>query len=175
MKRSKKSVVTLIMAVMMIAAMAVSAFAEVGTKIAITNNNSGNTFSIYKVMSAEKVGVDNKGADLYAYTVESVFADFFKDGANGYTLNEQNQIMKGNAIVVGDTRATNSNSTDAAELAAALAKFAREKNIAATAETSDKNGVDQLALGYYLVAQTATGKKDDGEVALLCQCSCHLT
>ena len=49
MKRSKKSVVTLIMAVMMIAAMAVSAFAEVGTKIAITNNNSGNTFSIYKV------------------------------------------------------------------------------------------------------------------------------
>ena len=47
MKRSRKSVVTIILAVMMIAAMAVSAFAEAGTKIAITNNESGNTFSIY--------------------------------------------------------------------------------------------------------------------------------
>ena len=116
--------VSLILAVMMIAAMAVSALA--GT-IQISNNTSGNTFSVYKVMSAVEAGEDNDGNKLYTFTVEDAFKGFFENNAAGYGLNAQNEITLNGTVLTGDARTTNTNDSDAARLATALAKYAREK------------------------------------------------
>lgn len=174
MKRSKKSVVTIILAVMMIAAMAVSAFAAAGTKIAITNNDvSNNTYSIYKVMSAKEAG-QNGNDKVYAYKVTDEFKDFFGDtNYGGYKLNDENAILKSDGTLIptdgryvsDDTKGANNNSSAVANLAAALAKYARDKKLTPIATTSDEKAVDVGGVGYYLVAQTATGKADDKEVA----------
>lgn len=168
MKRSKKSVVTLILAVMMIAAMAVSAFAEEAAKanIKITNPNA-NEFSVYQVMKATQQGTDKEGNPLYVFEVVKGFEEFF-DG-NPYKLNEVNEIMvkdkDGNyAVLASDSRWSNDNTTAAASLATALAAFAQSKSIAATKITdSDDHAFD---LGYYVIAQTGNGANDEtAEVA----------
>ena len=162
MKRSRKSLVSLILAVMMIAAMAVSALA--GT-IQISNNTSGNTFSVYKVMSAVEAGEDNDRNKLYTFTVEDAFKGFFENNAAGYGLNAQNEITLNGTVLTGDARTTNTNDSDAARLATALAKYAREKTIAATATITDTTATSDLGLGFFVVAQTASADKEDKEVA----------
>ncbi len=165
MKRSnRKSALTLILAVMMIAAMAVSAFANT---IQITNNDSGNTFSVYQVMTAEVAGTDNDGNTLYTYTVNDAFKGFFAENGNdgGFGLNNQNEITLNGEVLVGDGRTTNDNTTNAAKLATALARYAAANDIDATTTILDTTVTDDLANGFYVVAQTASADVVDKEVA----------
>lgn len=164
MKRSKKSVVTLILAVMMIAAMAVSAFADNHT-ITISNNKDGNVFTIYKVMEGTAApGNDNQ--TLYTYTVVNPFGNFFADNDYGFTLNNQNEILRNGTVVAGTGFDNKLDTTsDRAILASALANFAKANDVAGVATVSNANASEGLASGYYLVVQTASANVNDKEVA----------
>lgn len=160
MKKMAKTVVSVLLAVIMTMAMTVCAFAEEGetNKLSVSNAN-GNTYSVYQIMTATKIG-DN----LYSYSLNDAFRGFFKDGANGYTITENNEIQKDGTNVTGDARWTNTNSSDTAVLASALEKYAVVNGIAATTTLTDSSEVS-LPAGYYVVAETASSDKDQTEVA----------
>lgn len=159
MKTRIKKLFVLLLSVVMVFVTAISVFAandsETATittanlNITKSENAPNATFKAYRVMSAKQIG-DN----LFAYTVEDGFKEFFKDGKNGYTLNADNEILKDGTVITGDGRWTNTNSTVAAALAAKLEAYAKESKIA----TIDVPA-DNLPIGYYVVSETATSDK----------------
>ncbi|MGN0254611.1 MAG: isopeptide-forming domain-containing fimbrial protein [Chordicoccus sp.] len=162
MKKMAKTVMTVLLAAVMMLAMTVCAFADdtASHNISVKNNTNGNTYSVYQIMTATKIG-DN----LYSYTLNSAFEGFFKDGANGYKLTENNEIQtSAGTAVTGDSRWLNTNTTEAARLAAALEKYALAKGITAAGTLKDTSA-QSFADGYYVVAETASGTTDQTEVA----------
>ena len=155
-----RTVVTVLLAVVMTMAMTVFAFAEGSetNKLSVSNAN-GNTYSVYQIMTGTKIG-----DKLYSYSLNPDFEGFFKDGANGYTITENNEIQKDGVNVTGDARWANTNTSDTAALASALEKYAVENGIAAMATLTDSSEVP-LPAGYYVVAETASGTADQEEVA----------
>ncbi len=154
MKTTKK-VFALLLSVVMVLTMALTAFAadtEGEAKLTIKNPNEGAVYTAYKVMNATAVGEDNDRNTVYTYTVCEGFENFFKDGAYGYTLNSDNEILK-DGVVIATDGFENTNSTDAAALAAALEKYAIAKGIKGT--DIPESGLD-TEKGYYVVAETAT-------------------
>ncbi|ACV23440.1 Predicted outer membrane protein [Slackia heliotrinireducens] len=153
MQMTKKMIAGVVVALTMALCLAATAFAATTQDMSITNAKDGSTYKAFQVMTAEQVGTDNDGKALYAYTVSDDFAGFFKDGANGYTLDDQNQILKDGKVVAGDDRWTNTNATDAAALASALEKYAVAKGIKGTAVSS---AAAALPEGFYVVAETVS-------------------
>ncbi len=168
MKRLKRAASIIIALTMMVILTAGTAFAaETGEPaasktqtISVTNNDKGNTFSVYQVMTAEEAGMADDGTTmLYKYTLNPAFENFFKEGANGYTLTSNNEIKKEGADVASDGRWTNTNSTEAAALAAALEKYAIANSIAPV-DTLKDTSAKSFPIGYYLVAETESAKED---------------
>ena len=153
MKTTKK-VFALLLSVVMVLTMALTAFAadDSNAKLTITNRNNGATYVAYKVMNVEVAGKDNDKNLVYTYEVCPEFSGFFKDEANGYTLNSDNEILK-NGVVIATDGFKNTNSTAAAALAAALEKYAIAQEIKGT--EIPESGLD-TEKGYYVVAETAT-------------------
>ena len=160
MKSTTKKMFAFLLSVIMVLAMTVTAFAaDEGTgttkrttanlNITRSENAPNATFKAYKVMSAKQVG-----EDLFTYTVEDAFKPFFENGANGYTLNGDNEILKDGKAVTGDGEWTNTNNTTAADLAAKLEKFAIQAGI-----TAMNVPANDLPIGYYVVSETATADK----------------
>ncbi len=158
MKRNMKSVITVLLALVMTLCMAQSAFAA---KITVNERVSeANTYTIYKVMSATEGETGRENEKAYTYKVTDEFADFFKDGANGYVLDADNVIYKGSVaeanVVADNGRDNNTNSGEAAALSRALEKYALENNIAGTTVASNVPPSDDLGIGFFLVCETAS-------------------
>ena len=154
MKTTKK-VFALLLSVVMVLTMALTAFAadtEGEAKLTIKNPNDGAVYTAYKVMNATAVGEDNEGNTVYTYTVCDGFADFFEDGAYGYTLNSDNEILKEGEVIASDGF-TNTNASEAAALATALEKYAIAQKIEGTKISESGLATEK---GYYVVAETAT-------------------
>lgn len=143
MKKAMKKLMAALLAVAMVCAMAIPAFAAGGTttgSITIDNAVKGETYTIYKMFDLNSY---DPTAGTYSYTVVSAWEDFFKDGAAGNSY-----------ITLENGHPTWVKGAQAADFAKAALAYATEKNITATKkETATSNTVSftGLDLGYYLV------------------------
>lgn len=156
MKAVTKKIFALLLSAIMLMATGISAFADTGNSTTVNlkiDNKSGATYTAYKVMSSRVSGTDKDGNSVYTYTVESAFAGFFKDGENGYTLDNDNVIMKDGKAITSDGTSANTNQTEAARLANALKNYALANGITGT--VIGDSGLD-TGIGYYVIAETAT-------------------
>lgn len=145
MKKAMKKLMAALLAVVMVCAMAIPAWAAGGTtagtgSITIDKAVSGETYTIYKMFDLNSY---DPTAGTYSYTVVSAWEDFFKDGAAGNSY-----------ITLENGHPTWVKGAQAADFAKAALAYATEKNITATKkETATSNTVSftGLDLGYYLV------------------------
>lgn len=145
MKKAMKKLMAALLAVAMVCAMAIPAWAAGGTtagtgSITIDKAVSGETYTIYKMFDLNRY---DPTAGTYSYTVVSAWEDFFKDGAAGNSY-----------ITLENGHPTWVKGAQAADFAKAALAYATEKNITATKkETATSNTVSftGLDLGYYLV------------------------
>lgn len=153
MKKTMKKLFVLLLSAIMVMAMGVTAFAAgEATEGKLTiNENEGNTYTAYQIMTSTVAGYDAEKNPLYEYTLNANFTDFFGEGSQ-YTLDAQNQILKGSTIVLGDGIGTNTNMTEASKLANALEQFALAHKITGT-DVSSAAGAT-LAIGYYVIVET---------------------
>lgn len=149
MKKAMKKLMAALLAVAMVCAMAIPAFAETGssptTKGSITIDNAvvNENYTIYKMFDLKSFDTE---AGTYSYTVVSAWEDFFKDGATG---NSYITLENGHPTWVGLKDAETYK-----QFAKAALDYATQKPITATKTvTASSNTVkfDDLALGYYLV------------------------
>ena len=146
MKKAIKKLMAALLAVAMLCAMAVPAFAASASndgKIIINNAVNGQTYDAYRIFDLESFVADK----AYSYTLSSKWADAGFATSTAFTtyFELDNGYVK--------ARDTLSDSTAATFAKAALA-FAQENDIAADAtKTASSTTVtlDKLALGYYLV------------------------
>ena len=144
MKRFKK-LAGLMLALVMVLAMALPAFAE-GETGSITINDAvvGQTYTVYQILDLESY---NASANAYAYKATTAWNTFINSDA-----------IKGTYVEV-DTQGyvTWKTGADAAAFAKAAQKYAKDNSIAnqgsvtATTTTVSFTGLD---LGYYLVDTT---------------------
>ena len=147
MKKTFKKLFAALLAAALVLAMAVPAFAETNAtkgSITIDGTVSGETYTIYRMFKLDSY---NAESNIYSYTVESAWENFFKTGAgrNYITLDGQNHPTW--------TAADENDSTTVAAFAKAALDWAKVKGITGTAETATGDTVtfSNLDLGYYLV------------------------
>lgn len=147
MKKANKFF-SVVLAIVLVLAMAIPAFAaETGT-IEITKAVSGHTYTVYKMLDFTAAGEGG------VYTVADGWLDFFNGAtaANYFTVTEQTSDGKTSNIVTLKSGAE----VDAALAQAAIA-YAEENNIKADASTTastDTVTFSGLDLGYYAVDTT---------------------
>ena len=155
MKHIKRTL-ALLLAVVLVLALSVCAFAAENYSITVTNTNdavsiNGKTYNAYKIFDATYSG------DHVAYTVSKEFSDFSYAGKTGDAL-----------IAYVGTLTANSEELDA--FAKAALTYASEHTIApaGTATASGESATINLtAPGYYLVTGTATAP-DNQTVTAAC-------
>ncbi len=137
MKKTSK-LFSVVLAIALVFAMAIPAFAaETGT-ITISNAVSGETYSAYQMLTFTPVdGADNVGI----YKIADGWADFFSgDGAIYFDVTES------------DGAATLKEEADLTALAAAAIAYAADKEATAEAEAESATVVlSNIPLGYYVV------------------------
>lgn len=148
-----KKLMAALLAVAMVCAMAIPAFAASGssstTRGSITINSAvaGEDYTIYKMFKLNSFDTNaNDGAGTYSYTVVSAWEDFFKDSAAG---NSYITLENGHPTWVGAE-----NADTYKQFAKAALAYANQNGISATkTEKANSNTVkfDNLDLGYYLV------------------------
>lgn len=143
MKKTSK-IFSVVLALVLVFAMAIPAFAAGTGTITIDNALSGAKYNIYKILDFAPVeGSTTQGR----YTVVTEWADFLAGAGAAY--------LKTNAET--GTIEWNGEETDArkAELAKAAVAYAKEKGIAATATKTAANDGDvtftDVPLGYYAI------------------------
>ena len=145
-----KKLMAALLAVAMVCAMAIPAFADKGNNkdnkgsITIGNAVVGEDYTIYKMFDLNSFDTGaNDGAGTYSYTVVDAWKDFFKTDAAGSSY-----------IKLENGHPTWIEGKDAAEFAKAALDYATKHSITATAKdtaTSTTVKFDNLDLGYYLV------------------------
>ena len=146
---------TAAMVVAFVLGMSTAVFAA---KVTINDGESSHsTYNAYKVMEATSNSTGDGDKVVYTYTVTDEFKAFFENGANGYTLNKDNEICKDGTAITSDGH-VNTNATDAAALASALEKYALEKGISPTT-TITANQEKTLDNGLYVVVEKAEANK----------------
>lgn len=150
MKRTKKFA-SLLLALVMVFAMSVTAFAAGTNTITVKNAVSGQKYELYKVLDLSV----NENKTAYSYTVNSTWADFFKI-PNG----------KGLTYVSIDTLGyvTWKEGADVAAFAKDAEAFAKDLTALNTI-TANKDGditFSDLEAGYYLVTSTLGTKATVG-------------
>lgn len=157
MKNKMKKMVALLAAVVMVLTMNMSVFAaNEPTEGNLKVNNNDNTYTAYQVMTSTVSGYDADENPMYTYTVTEAFKGFFENGV--YSLDSDNQILKDGVVVAGDGLNTNTNTSEASKLAAALSAYARANNITGVELPAD------TSIGYYVIAETKS-KSNTGRVA----------
>lgn len=148
MKKTFKKLMAALLAVALLCAMAVPAFAATGNKndnrgsITINPAAVGETYDIYQMFVLDQFDTEKQE---YTYTVNSNWANFFAKGADGaeyIKLNNNHPIW------------INSNSDDVGEFAKKAMAWATKNNVKpAASKKADSTTVkfDDLQLGYYLV------------------------
>lgn len=140
-----KKLMAALLAVAMVCAMAIPAFAAEGAgaprtgSITINGAIAGQTYNIYRILDLEA----NEGFTAYKYTINDVWAGFVNGHTDVFTV--KNDIVT-------------STVTDAAkiqDLANAAGKYAEDHNLTADGTATAANPtVSNLPLGYYLVVST---------------------
>lgn len=182
MKKMKK-IASVLLALVMVVAMAMPAFAgevtppntsDATDSFTITVNNpkdsisiDGQTFSAYKVFDVTY----NLENEAYLYTVADAFQDFTytvagAEGAEGTTYNKE--------TLVGYVETLSSDSAALNAFAAAVFKYVSDNNIEASgsAVAANEQAVITLAqAGYYLVSGGATNEdSEDGSGSVTAAC-----
>lgn len=151
MKKLKK-MASLLLAMIMVLAMSVTAFAEGETgSITITDSKNvsvaGKTFNAYKILDVKLVG------EGYVYTVPAEMKDFY---INRYRLTGDEGDF--------DYQVAEKIAAEEDKFAFAAAALAAAKNVniapgtALAAADAETVTIDNLPLGYYVVEDTATTK-----------------
>ena len=145
MKKAMKKLMAALLAVAMVCAMAIPAFAADGGatrtgSITINGAIDGQTYNIYRILNLEA----NEGFTAYKYTINNGWENFVNAHPDVFTV--KNGIVTSTAI---------SNSPEVQALANAAGKYAEDNNLptAGTASSTSKT-VRNLTLGYYLVVST---------------------
>lgn len=149
MKKAIKKLMAALLAVAMLCAMAVPAFAdgndETGT-ITIENAVKGQTYDVYQMFVLNSYSSDSAS---YTYTVNPAWANFFAEGAEGanyITLNNGHPTWKEGVPNSAD---------NAGVFAKAAIAWAKQNNVSVTktqkASDDGKLVIGSLQLGYYLV------------------------
>ncbi len=148
-----KKIISLILALMLIASLSVTVLAagETGS-ITINGVNSDSTYAIYKLLDLESYDV---AAGAYSYKANAAWAAFFAtDDAKAYMSTDADGYVTWTSSEDDDTKAA------FAKLALAYAKtnsIAPVKSSANTGDfviTADSGKFSELELGYYLVDST---------------------
>lgn len=144
--KSIKKLFMLCMALIMTAAMGMTAFAASTGLITIKEAEPGKEYKIYRIFDLV-LSADEKS---HIYTVNEDWADFFADGAEG---------LKYVAIDPDSHHVTWEKGADAKELAKAAIKYAEDKKLTPVRTATCVAGTsevkfDSLDLGYYLVEST---------------------
>ena len=150
MKKTFKKLMAALLAVALLCAMAVPAFAvEAPGSITINNAVAGETYNAYKMFDV--LGQNGEGADAtYTYKVDSKWKAFFSVGGAGY------QYIQLDALDQPVLPESGLSAEKARELAKAAVAYATDstKDITA-AGTATAAGtsvtIDNLPLGYYVV------------------------
>ena len=142
MKKTFKKLFAALLAVALVLAMAVPAFAETNAtkgSIKIDHTVSGETYTIYRMFKLDSY---NAESNTYSYTVEPAWETFFSTGAGSSYID-----LDSNGHPTWKTGA------DAAAFAKAALTWAADKKISGTKETATGDTVtfSDLGLGYYLV------------------------
>lgn len=148
-----KKIISLILALMLIASLSVTAFAAEETgSITINGISTGNTYEIYRMLDLESYDV---AAGAYSYKANAAWVAFFaSDDAKAYMATDADGYVTWVAAEDDDTKAT------FAKLALAYAKendIAPVKSSANDGEfviTENSGKFSGLELGYYLVDST---------------------
>ena len=142
MKHARK-LASLLLALVMVFAMSVTAFAAGTNTITVKNAVSGQKYELYKILDLSV----NENKNAYSYTVNSTWADFFKD-SDGKGLPYVNIDAQGYV--------TWKEGADVAAFAKDAEAFAKGLTALKTI-TADKDGditFSDLEAGYYLVTST---------------------
>lgn len=150
MKHVRK-IASLLLALVMVFAMSVTAFAAGTNTITVKNAVSGQKYELYKILDLSV----NENKTAYSYTVNSTWADFFKSSDG-----------KGLTYVNIDTQGyvTWKDGADVAAFAKDAEAFAKGLTALKTI-TADKDGditFSDLEAGYYLVISTLGTKATVG-------------
>lgn len=144
MKKAMKKLMAALLAVAMVCAMAIPAFAAEGGaprtgSITINGAIHSQTYKIYRILDLEA----NENFTAYKYTINSGWDTFVAEHNDVFTVK--------NGIVTS----TVTDATKIQDLANAAGKYAEENNLTAdgTASSTSKT-VSNLELGYYLVVST---------------------
>lgn len=144
MKKAMKKLMAALLAVAMVCAMAIPAFAAEGGaprtgSITINGAIHSQTYKIYRILDLEA----NENFTAYKYTINSGWDTFVAEHNDVFTVK--------NGIVTS----TVTDATKIQDLANAAGKYAEENNLptAGTANSTSKT-VSNLKLGYYLVVST---------------------
>ena len=153
MKKAMKKLMAALLAVAMVCAMAIPAFADKGNNkdnkgsITIGNAVVGEDYTIYKMFDLNSFDTGaNDGAGTYSYTVVDAWKDFFKTDAAGSSYIK---LENGHPTWVGGGTAE-----DYEQFAKDALDYANKKGITATKTEKATNTTvtfDNLDLGYYLV------------------------
>lgn len=144
MKKAMKKLMAALLAVAMVCAMAIPAWAAEGGaprtgSITINGAIHGQTYNIYRILNLEA----NENFTAYKYTINSGWDAFVTAHNDVFTVK--------NGIVTS----TVTDATKIQDLANAAGKYAEKNNLTAdgTASSTSKT-VSNLELGYYLVVST---------------------
>ncbi|MCI6759803.1 MAG: SpaH/EbpB family LPXTG-anchored major pilin [Clostridiales bacterium] len=146
-----KRIVGFVLALVMVLALSVGAFAAGNNTIKVTGAQAGETYRIYKMLDLSV----NDDQTAYSYTVNSAWADFFKS-PDGKDLTYVNIDTQGYV--------TWKDGADVAAFAKDAEAFAKGLNALETI-AADKDGditFSDLEAGYYLVTSTLGTKATVG-------------
>lgn len=141
MKKAMKKLMAALLAVAVVCAMAIPAFAADGAartgSITINGAIEGQTYNIYRILNLEA----NADFTAYKYTINTGWEAFVTEHSDVFTV--KNNIV---------TSTATSNSPEVQALANAAGKYAKDNGltVAGTATASSPT-VSGLELGYYLV------------------------
>lgn len=149
-----KKIISLILALVMICALATTAFAADNTNpgsITIDGFLSENVYKIYKML--DLIGY-NKADEAYTYEVNSDWTNFFSDYATAPAKDGLDYVQIDTFGYVSWKADTNSSTY--AEFAELAVKYAKENSIPAVAQSDATftGKFENLELGYYLIDST---------------------
>lgn len=156
-KRNLKKIASLLLAVVMVLAMTVTAFAEEKGSITINGISAGNTYSIYKLFDLESY---DTASGAYSYKVNAEWTGFFEtDEAKAYITIDTQGYVTWKASEDDDTVAAfakkalayaEANDIDPVKSSANTGDFVTQS----TADGKSNGKFPGLDLGYYLIDST---------------------
>ena len=150
MKKAIKKLMAALLAVAMLCAMAVPAFAaDNATKTTIKINGTGKSYEAYRILN-----VTNDGSDKYAYTFNTKYEDIVKAATGKDTLSDVLNVISGYTA----------NGTEIDAFAKRVWNAIKSNSSISADVTTDNKEFTNVDQGYYLIVEKAIADHDDSEV-----------